>query len=342
MWIWQAAIRTSRPSRHSGISQRNMVWKREQRLGWSWTMTWLFRASARERPHWPDENLTGIVSGLINGFLGTKIGINPFVTTLGTQTSVRGLVYIITGAKPITGGPKAFNIISMGKIAGVIHVPALIGLVLALVMAYILRKTRFGQYIYATGGNKRAAWLTGVNVDVIKTLVLVISGLFAPSGALVYTLRILMCAGDGMDGYELKVMLTCIVGGTSLDGGVGSIGGCIIGTMIMGILIMIIKRFAVDATIFNDHFYSDIPKRIHVRQFQKICFDRLLCKSWHDSYSFFKSLFLPIPLPFWKAMTCPPNSFVKMCFSSDFFADSAIISRFAARNPDLLLIFIRN
>ena len=191
--------------------------------------------------------LTGIVIGLINGFLVTKIGINPFVTTLGTQTSVRGLVYIITGAKPITGIPRAFNIIGMGKIAGVIPVPALIWLVLALVMAYILRKTRFGQYIYATGGNKRAAWLSGVNVDVIKTLALVISGLFASIGALVYTLRILMCTADGMDGYELKVMSACIVGGTSLDGGVGSIGGCIIGTMIMGIILNILQLSGVSS-----------------------------------------------------------------------------------------------
>ena len=191
--------------------------------------------------------LTGMVVGLINGLLVTKVGINPFVTTLGTQTSVRGLVYIITGGKPITGIPKAYNVVGMGKILGGIPVPAIIWLVLALITAYILRKTKYGQYIYATGGNKRAAWLSGVNVDRIKTSALVISGLFASIGGIIYTLRILMCTADGMDGYELKVMSACIVGGTSLDGGVGTIAGSIIGTMIMGIILNILQLAGVSS-----------------------------------------------------------------------------------------------
>ena len=191
--------------------------------------------------------LTGIVIGFINGILVAKAGINPFVTTLGTQTSVRGIVYIITEAMPITGIPKEFNVIGMGKIAGIIPVPAVIWFLLAAVMAYVLRKTKFGQYIYATGGNKRAAWLSGVNTDFVKIMALVLSGLFAAMGALVYTLRILMCTADGMTGYELKVMSACIVGGTSLDGGVGSIGGCIIGTMIMGIILNILQLAGVSS-----------------------------------------------------------------------------------------------
>ncbi len=191
--------------------------------------------------------LTGIFIGLINGLLVTKIGINPFVTTLGTQTSVRGLVYIITGAKPITGIPRAFNAIGMGRIAGVVPVPAVIWLVLAVIASYILRKTKFGQYVYATGGNRRAAWLSGVNVNFVRTAALVVSGLFAAIGAIVYTLRILMCTADGMSGYELKVMSACIVGGTSLDGGVGSVEGCIIGTLIMGIILNILQLAGVSS-----------------------------------------------------------------------------------------------
>jgi len=189
----------------------------------------------------------GLAVGLINGLLVTKIGINPFVTTLGTQTSVRGIVYIITNAKPVTGIPKAFNVIGMGKIGGVFPVPALIWIVLALLMAFVLRKTRFGQYVFATGGNKRAAWLSGVNTDFIKIMALIISGVFASIGGLIYTLRILMCTADGMTGYELKVMSACIVGGTSLDGGKGTILGCIIGTMIMGIILNILQLAGVSS-----------------------------------------------------------------------------------------------
>ena len=189
----------------------------------------------------------GIAVGLINGLLVTKVGVNAFVTTLGTQTSVRGLVYIITGAKPITGIPADYNFIGMGKIGGIFPVPALIWIILAVIMAFVLKKTRFGQYVYATGGNRKAAWLSGVNTDNIKISALVLSGLFAAIGGLIYTLRILMCTADGMDGYELKVMSACIVGGTSLDGGKGSISGCIIGTFIMGIILNILQLAGVSS-----------------------------------------------------------------------------------------------
>ena len=189
----------------------------------------------------------GIAVGLINGLLVTKVGVNAFVTTLGTQTSVRGLVYIITGAKPITGIPADYNFIGMGKIGGIFPVPALIWIILAVIMAFVLKKTRFGQYVYATGGNRKAAWLSGVNTDNIKISALVLSGLFAAIGGLIYTLRILMCTADGMDGYELKVMTACIVGGTSLDGGKGSISGCIIGTFIMGIILNILQLAGVSS-----------------------------------------------------------------------------------------------
>lgn len=189
----------------------------------------------------------GVTVGLINGLLVTKAGINPFVTTLGTQTSVRGLVYIITGAKPVTGVPLEYNFIGMGKIGGFFPIPALIWILLALIMAFVLKKTRYGQYAYATGGNQRAAWLSGVNTDMIKIKALVLSGVFAAVGGLIYTLKILMCTADGMDGYELKVMSACIVGGTSLDGGKGSIVGCIIGTFIMGIILNILQLAGVSS-----------------------------------------------------------------------------------------------
>lgn len=191
--------------------------------------------------------LVGAAVGTINGLLVTKVGINPFVTTLGTQTSVRGLVYIITGAEPITGVPVDYNFIGMGKIGDVLPVPALIWLVLAVIMAFVLKKTKFGQYIYATGGSRKAAWLSGINTDMIRIQALVISGVFASIGGLIYTLRILMCTADGMTGYELKVMSACIVGGTSLDGGKGTIVGCIIGTFIMGIILNILQLAGVSS-----------------------------------------------------------------------------------------------
>jgi ribose/xylose/arabinose/galactoside ABC-type transport system permease subunit len=190
--------------------------------------------------------LTGATIGLVNGLLVTKARINPFVTTLGMQTFGRGVVYIITGAKPITGIPAAYGVIGMGKI-GSIPVPALIWAGFALIMWFVLSKTLFGQYVYATGGNRRAAWLSGVNTDKVRIAALMLSGIFASAGGIIYNLRVLMCTADALSGYELTVMASCIIGGTSLEGGRGSVPGAIIGALIMGMLINILQITGVSS-----------------------------------------------------------------------------------------------
>jgi ribose/xylose/arabinose/galactoside ABC-type transport system permease subunit len=188
----------------------------------------------------------GLVIGLINGLLVTKARINPFVTTLGMQTFGRGMVYIITGAKPITGIPAAYGVVGMGRV-GPVPVPALIWAGFAVVMWAVLSKTVFGQYVYATGGNKRSAWLSGVNTDKVKISALILSGVFASIGGIIYNLRVLMCTADALSTYELTVMASCIIGGTSLEGGRGSVPGAIIGTLIMGILINILQIAGVSS-----------------------------------------------------------------------------------------------
>jgi ribose/xylose/arabinose/galactoside ABC-type transport system permease subunit len=114
-------------------------------------------------------------------------------------------------------------------------------------MWLVLSKTLFGQYVYATGGNKRAAWLSGVNTDRIKIAALMLSGVFASIGGIIYNLRILMCSADALSGYELTVMASCIIGGTSLEGGKGSVPGAIIGALIMGMLINILQIAGVSS-----------------------------------------------------------------------------------------------
>ncbi len=189
--------------------------------------------------------LTGVTIGLINGLLVTKVGINPFVTTLGMQTLGRGVVYIVTGAMPITGIPARYGVLGMGTVLGNIPVPAIIWMSLAIVMGLVLGKTRFGQYVYATGGNQRAAWLSGVNTDRIKITALILSGLFASIGGIIYNLRVLISTADALSGYELNVMAACIVGGTALEGGRGSVLGTVIGTLIMGMVLNILQLAGV-------------------------------------------------------------------------------------------------
>lgn len=190
--------------------------------------------------------LVGVIIGLMNGFLVTKVHINPFVTTLGMQTFARGVVYIVTGGIPITGIPAAYGFVGMGRI-GPVPVPAIIWVVFAVIMWFVLSRTLFGQHVYATGGNRRASWLSGVNTDKTRIAALMLSGVFASMGGILYNLRVLMCTADALSGYELTVIASCIIGGTSLDGGRGSVPGAIIGALIMGMLINILQISGVSS-----------------------------------------------------------------------------------------------
>lgn len=189
----------------------------------------------------------GTIIGLINGILTTKVKINYFVTTLGNLTFIRGVVYIITGGTPVRGLPREYGVIGMGRIGGVFPISAVIWLVLLIIMYIVIRKTRFGQYLYAIGGNENAAWLSGVNIDKIKILAFVLCGLFASIGGIIHLLRVLLATADAGDGYELQVIASCIVGGISLEGGRGSILGSIVGVFILGIILNILQLTGVSS-----------------------------------------------------------------------------------------------
>ena len=108
--------------------------------------------------------LVGLLIGCANGILIAKVGINPFVTTLGMQVFVQGLLFVATDAKPIYGLPSEFTFIGLGRI-GPVPVAAIIYGVVAVAVWILLRFSRFGHYVYATGGNKEASRLAGVPVD---------------------------------------------------------------------------------------------------------------------------------------------------------------------------------
>ncbi|RUU47672.1 ABC transporter permease, partial [Mesorhizobium sp. M2C.T.Ca.TU.002.02.1.1] len=106
----------------------------------------------------------GALVGLLNGFCIAKVGINPFVATLGTQVLITGLLFIGTAAQPVYGVPEGFTVLGLGRI-GPIPIPTIIFAAIACLTWAILRFTTFGHHIYAVGGNKVAARLAGVNVD---------------------------------------------------------------------------------------------------------------------------------------------------------------------------------
>jgi len=175
----------------------------------------------------------GIVAGAINGILIARVGLAPFIVTLGTLTLFRGSALVFTNGQPIYGIPEVFRSIFAGSL-GPIPTPVILALGVALVVDFVLRRTTFGEHVIAIGGNEEAARLCGIAVDRVKVLIYVIAGVLAAVGGFVLVARIGAAEPIGGSGYELDAIAATVIGGTSLFGGVGNVGGTLIGALILG------------------------------------------------------------------------------------------------------------
>ncbi|MGR5066485.1 ABC transporter permease [Photobacterium sp. DNB22_13_2] len=177
----------------------------------------------------------GALCGFINGALISYTGIPPFIATLGMMIIARGAALLYSDGRPVSSLIDSYQWIGQGSIAG-IPVPVVIFIVMAIVSYILLNYTRFGKYAYAIGGNETAAYVSGINVKKYKILVYTYAGLLAGIAALILSARI----NSGQPGlgvmYELDAIASATVGGVSHAGGIGTIQGTIIGTMIMGVL----------------------------------------------------------------------------------------------------------
>jgi ribose transport system permease protein len=179
--------------------------------------------------------LAGLVVGAINGLLIIKGGIPPFVATLAMMAVGRGLTLVYTQGRPIAGIEKSFIFWGTGRLLSV-PVPVLLLAVITLVAYAVLRHTRFGLHVYATGGNEETTRLAGILPDRIKLVVYVISGLTAAQGGVLLTARLWSAQPNAATGWELDAIAAPVLGGVSLFGGVGSIGGTVVGAFIIGVL----------------------------------------------------------------------------------------------------------
>lgn len=173
--------------------------------------------------------------GVINGLLVTKIRINPFVTTLATLQIVRGLALNYTDAAPIRVATPEFMWLGGGRVYG-IPVPVILLFVIMAVAWFVLVRTRYGRYVYASGSNASAARIAGVPVDWVVTSTYVISGAAAALAGVIFASRIGVGAADVGQGSELAVIAAVLVGGTSLLGGEGSIWRTAIGALFFALL----------------------------------------------------------------------------------------------------------
>jgi inositol transport system permease protein len=179
----------------------------------------------------------GVVGGFLQGFAITRLKVPPFVVTLGGMSAFRGAALLFAAGGPISGFEPGFVWMGQGRILGQLPVPVVIFLVFAVVAHIVLRYTRYGRQVYAVGGNPEAARLSGLNVRAVTTSVYVIMGFFAGLGAFVLSARLNSAEAVAGTGYELTVIASVVIGGTSLFGGVGTIFGTVIGTILIGVLL---------------------------------------------------------------------------------------------------------
>jgi len=176
----------------------------------------------------------GLLLGAINGGLIAHTGIPAFIATLGMMTMARGFTLMYTGGKPVSQLTPDFMLI--GSKIGPVPVPVLIYALMIVITWVLLNYTSFGKNIYAIGGNIKAAEISGVNVKKNLMLLYMYAGLMCGVAALVFAGRVGSVQTGAATGYELTAIAASVIGGTSFDGGIGTVGGAVIGALVLGVL----------------------------------------------------------------------------------------------------------
>ncbi|MCB2054099.1 MAG: ABC transporter permease [Geminicoccaceae bacterium] len=207
-----------------GFESRFAVGAEAEAAGWGWPLALLAALAV------------GAAAGGLQGLAITKLKVPPFVVTLGGMSAFRGAALLFAGGGPVSGFDEGYRWWGQGYL-GPVPVPVVIFLVLALAAHIVLRYTRFGRRVYAVGGNPEAARLSGLDVDGITLRVYVLMGLMAGLGGFVLSARLNSAEAVAGITYELTVIASVVIGGTSLFGGIGTIFGTVVGTLLIGVLL---------------------------------------------------------------------------------------------------------
>jgi erythritol transport system permease protein len=184
----------------------------------------------------------GVLLGAVNGLLVTRLGVAPFIATLGLLYMARGFALLRSGGMTfpnLVGDPSlgttGFPVLGAGTF---LHIPLVvwIAVVIALLAAYVSVKTPFGRHVYAVGGNEDAAKLSGIRVNRVKMATYMFSGFTAALTGLVLASQLMASHPATGETYELTAIAAVVLGGTSLSGGRGSVGGSVVGALILGVL----------------------------------------------------------------------------------------------------------
>jgi ribose transport system permease protein len=213
--------------------------------------------------------LVGMLIGAVNGYVAATTVIPPFIITLATMNIARGAAYVLTDGKPVRVMSDSFNFIGSGYIGGVLPTPVLYLIILLIVCYLIMNKTKLGRHMYAVGGNAEAAKFAGINIKKVKFFAYTFSGLMAAVAGIVLASRMFSGQPTAGNAAELDAIAAVVLGGTSMTGGYGRIGGTVIGALIIGVLsnglnlmgVSSFWQFIVKGIVILVAVYADVIKR---------------------------------------------------------------------------------
>ena len=189
--------------------------------------------------------LTGIICNVINAIMISTFQAPPFIATLAMLTVARGVALLFTKGQNIL---QLGNFVELGQGSiGIIPIPIIFLVVIAIFTWYLLNHTRFGRSLYAVGGNEEASIASGINVHKVKYTAFIINGLFVGIAGVLFMSRVNAGLPNGAINYEFTALTAAIIGGTSFSGGVGTVGGTLAGAFIVGFLDNIMNLTNVDS-----------------------------------------------------------------------------------------------
>lgn len=178
----------------------------------------------------------GAIIGLINGLVITRFKLPPFIVTLATMNIARGAAYLYSGGSSLRITQDTFNKIGTYRLFDIIPIPIVYMIIFIIMFSTLLSKTKFGTGVYAIGGNREAARLSGINTNKIEINVYLISGFMAAFAGVVLAARMYSGQPSIGQGYEMDAIAASVLGGISMSGGKGRISGTVIGALVIGIV----------------------------------------------------------------------------------------------------------
>jgi ribose transport system permease protein len=201
--------------------------------------------------------LAGTLFGAAQGFISTRFRLEAFIVTLAGLQVARGLALVVSGNAYINisygdapgFAPPAFAILGERLFGNTVPVATLVFLALAVVATLVLNTTRFGRYVFAVGGNERAARLSGIPVARVRISVYAITGFMSAVAGIVHAGQFNFGSANDGAGYELTAIAAVVIGGTSLFGGAGTMIGTIAGSIMLGALANILQLNNINAAL---------------------------------------------------------------------------------------------